>query len=166
MKEIGTLLRASGYAAKLGTKEWRAFGEQVRRERGNFCQMCKRGNIETQVHHWFYDPKREPWDYTAQEVVVLCAGCHKEIHAHLQNFRKYVFNKMTPAVLRVINGALAVALDAYDPLVFAHALAQFVSDKSLVQQYAATWERDAIKRTPEQEAFTKFKRSLKGRIDV
>jgi hypothetical protein len=100
------------------------------------------------------------------EVVLLCRPCHKELHEHLNQFRKFVFTKLTPQSFRVLNGALSVALDHYDPLIFAHALAEFVSDTESVNQYAAKWGRTAVRRTEEEQAYTRFKRHLAGRIDV
>ncbi len=139
MKSTNEILGAgSSYRDKLANPEWKRFARNMR-ERHNFaCQICRRGNVQLQVHHWFYDG-REPWQYDPSEVVVLCPVCHEEFHTQLKNFRKYVFQKLTPTALQVINGALSVALDKYSPIVFAHALAQFVSEPNLIERYAKEW---------------------------
>jgi hypothetical protein len=66
------------------------------------------------------------------------------MHEQLKKFRKYVFGKMTPRILQVVNGALAVAFEQYEPLVFAHALAEFVSTPSMIQRYADAWGVDIM----------------------
>lgn len=149
MKSIDQILSRSGYAKKLDTAEWRNFSERIRKESGNFCQCCKRANLSTQVHHIFYDSERQPWEYQRDEVVLLCAGCHKAIHEQLKQFRKFVFGKMTPQAFQVLNGALAVAFEKYDPLTFAHALAEFVSTPTMIQRYANAWNGQ-LYRPPEK----------------
>lgn len=141
MPHIDQILRKNTYSKQLQSERWRNFSATIRRDR-NFCEMCKQKG-QLQVHHLFYDPSREAWEYTAHEVVVLCVGCHKQIHEQLNLFRRFVFCKMTPRVFQVINGSLAVAFDTYDPLVFAHALAEFVSTPSMIQRYAAAWDVDS-----------------------
>lgn len=127
MKSTREILSRTEFLKKYDMPEWKAFSTTIRRERQNACQCCKRSDKPTHVHHPFYKPGAEPWQYSKEEVVLLCDNCHEELHEQLNNFRRYVFTKMTPRVLQVINGALAVALDHFDPLVFAHALAEFVS---------------------------------------
>lgn len=163
-KSLQSILRAGSYQSKLQDPEWKSFTRIIRNERSNACEICKRIGIELNVHHPFYEPDREPWQYAKDEVILLCRHCHSQMHDQLKKFRKYVFGKFTPATFRVVNGALAVALDHYDPLVFAHALAKFVSTPSMVQRYADAWERDANQKTEEQKQYERFKRSMTGDI--
>lgn len=144
MKKIGEILKSGPYAEKMKDERWIFFAQGVRGRKGNFCQICKRGNIPTQVHHPFYE-EREPWDYEDTDVMLLCFTCHKELHDELKRFRKFVFKKLTSQSLRVLNGALTVGLDIYDPLVLAHALAEFVSTPGMIQRFAAAWDRTALK---------------------
>lgn len=144
MPSLKQLLKADKYTAKLQSEQWQSFSRSVRKER-NFCEVCKRKDVTLQVHHLFYDGSREPWEYGASEVVVLCSGCHQQIHEQLNLFRRFVFGKMTPGVFQILNGALSVAFDKYDPLVFAHALAEFVSTPSMVERYAKAWNMTPYK---------------------
>jgi len=138
-KSVSQILRGSKYGEKLNTDEWRSFSSGIRRRQGNFCNSCKRADIVLNVHHIFYESDREPWEYDDDEVIVLCAQCHHQIHEQLKKFRKFVFGKMTPQAFQVLNGALAVAFEKYDGLVFAHALAEFVCAPTLIQRYAEAW---------------------------
>jgi hypothetical protein len=104
------------------------------------CESCKQGGKPLQVHHLFYDPDREPWDYQIDEVVLLCSTCHEQLHGELARFRRYVFRKLTPAAFRVVNGALAAGLDAHDPLKFAYAVASMAASPGSVERFAADWK--------------------------
>lgn len=135
---VSNILQKPKYQQLLEAPEWKDFSKYVRREKG-CCEVCKRSDVELQVHHLFYDSTRQPWEYGVSEVAVLCRGCHKSMHEHLQAFRRFVFGKMNPQTFQVLNGALAVAFDTYDPLVFAHAVAELASTPSMVERYAKSW---------------------------
>lgn len=143
---VKDILRKSGYQNELDSGEWKDFAGRIKQAR-NYCECCKRSKVQLEVHHFSYQRDRKPWEYGETEVVVLCRACHGELHEHLQNFRRFVFAKMTPQVFNVLNGALAVAFDKYDPLVFAHALAEFVSTPSMVERYAKAWGMTAAPKT-------------------
>lgn len=138
MLHISQILKKNSYSTKLQSAQWTQFSQGVRKTR-NSCEVCRRRDVSLQVHHLFYDPAREPWEYEGADIVVLCTGCHKQIHEQLNLFRRFVFGKMNPRAFQVLNGALAVAFDKYDPLVFCHALAEFVSQPTMVQRYADAW---------------------------
>lgn len=136
--------RFARYNADLDSDEWRRFASHVRSVQGNYCQLCRLGNKPNHVHHIFYDHTRKLWEYEMDEVLVLCESCHKQLHEQLNVFRKHVFHKLNPASFRVLNGALTVALDQYDPLTFVHALSEFVTSPGLIERYAKAWGEEAI----------------------
>lgn len=144
---IAKEILAGGYGAKLASSQWREFAKSVRRQRGNYCELCKRGGLITQVHHWCYDSGREPWDYDIQDVVVLCEGCHKALHEHLNNFRRYIFRQLTPRAFQVLNGALAAMLkENEDPLLVAYALADLALTAGAVKRMAGHWAAGEAKK--------------------
>jgi|GEM_PF-2626833 len=143
-KSVSQILRgASNYTEKLDTEQWRAFSQGIKRKQGNWCASCRRSDIILNVHHIFYESDREPWEYADDEVIVLCTACHRQIHEQLKKFRKFVFAKLTPQAFQILNGALAVAYEKYDGLVFSHALAEFVCTPTLLERYAKAWEMTA-----------------------
>ncbi len=143
IKSAGTILKnVSSYAARLDNDNWRDFSREMRRTKGNFCQCCRMGDKVTQVHHVAYEMGREPWEYEADEVVILCADCHHRLHAQLNAFRRHVFQHLTPTAFQVLNGALKVGLTQYDPLTFVHALAEFASTPRMVANFAAAWSKE------------------------
>lgn len=128
------------YREKLQRDEWKNFARSSKESAGHACKICKRGDLPLNVHHIFYDPEREPWDYLPHEIVVLCRPCHEEFHKQINSFRRHVMGGLTPNTLRILNGALAVGLKHNNPLELVHALAEFVSNPDLVKRYAAAWK--------------------------
>jgi len=127
------------YAQKLASEDWLRFSENVRRDRGNACECCRRTNVVTQVHHVFYEPGKEPWQSKQEDVILLCEVCHRGLHVELQEFRRVVFKGLSPQAFRVLNSALVIGIHQYDPLIFAHALSEFVKNKRLVENHAKAW---------------------------
>ena len=141
MKSIGEIFGSTSYASQIKDERWTAFAAGIRKQR-NFCECCRRSGIVLQVHHLFYEFNRNLWDYDGDEVIVLCESCHKDIHEQLKQFRKHVFRYLNGQSFKVLNGALAVGLTTYDPLTFCHALAEFVSNKRLVENHARAWAEE------------------------
>lgn len=139
MNRIGDFLQAGSYAAQLRDERWTGFARLLRYERGNCCECCKRGNVPTQAHHLFYNPSIPPWAHDKADLVILCHGCHQELHEQLKKFRRYVFRHMRPEQFQVLNGALAVGLTQHDPLEFVHAVAEMAASPSSVKRFAYAW---------------------------
>ena len=74
--EVGT------YNEQLKDPRWKAFRQFVFAVRGCKCEVC--GYTENlQVHHPKYIKGRAAWEYTCNDVVVLCDKCHKKVHGLL-----------------------------------------------------------------------------------
>lgn len=127
------------YQQKLTSGQWSSFSSSIRRKRKNACESCRRTNVITQVHHIVYEPGKQPWESDEKDVVLLCESCHKQLHDELNNFRRFTFRFMTPQAFLIFNRALMVAAIEYDPLVFAHAFAEFVGNENLVNNHAKTY---------------------------
>lgn len=140
MRTVASVLGKASYDEQISSPHWLAFSKKML-AKFDACQCCHRSDIRRQVHHLFYDWERKLWEYDEKEVVVLCELCHRELHDGLKDFRKYVFRFLTPKALKTLNGALAVGLTQYDPLIFVHALAEFVSNKQLVENHAKAWSK-------------------------
>lgn len=67
------------YEEQLQDKRWEAFRKFIFAVRGKKCEMCGGTHI-LQVHHPKYKGGRLAWEYTCNEVQVLCKECHKKIH--------------------------------------------------------------------------------------
>ena len=44
------------------------------------CQWCGTSESTLHVHHRAYFKGREPWEYEAGQLEVLCEGCHEDLH--------------------------------------------------------------------------------------
>lgn len=67
------------YEEQLQDKRWEAFRKFVFVVRGKKCEICG-GTHMLQVHHPKYKGGRLAWEYTCNEVQVLCKECHEKIH--------------------------------------------------------------------------------------
>ena len=67
------------YKEQLTDKRWLAFRDFVLTVRGCVCENCK-NTTNLNIHHLKYIPKRLAWEYTVNEVRVLCYKCHKKVH--------------------------------------------------------------------------------------
>lgn len=74
------------YYKDLKDPRWKAFREFIFAVRGCRCEKCgseleglviHHGTCEKPVYHKYYS---HPWEYTCNEVVVLCNECHQEVH--------------------------------------------------------------------------------------
>ena len=153
MKTISQIFKSiSPYHDSLKRNEWKSFARGVRSSRGNTCETCRRCNVETHVHHLFYEPDKQPWEYDHSDVMLLCAECHKQMHEHLKQFRKYVFRNLDPKSFRVLNGALAVGLSEYNPLEFCYAVAEMASSPRSVKAFLKSWIDGESKQSNEESS--------------
>lgn len=138
MKTVQSILKKFDYSQQIKSDEWKKFSKSVRDIR-HVCECCRIGTSPLQVHHLFYEQTRDLWDYKNEEVVVLCRDCHEKIHVELQVFRTHVFRYLSPANFKLLNGALSVALTQYSPIIFLHALLEFVGNERLVYNHAKAY---------------------------
>lgn len=72
----------SPYNEQLKDPRWKAFRQFIFSVRGCKCEMCGYAK-NLQVHHPKYIKGRKAWEYTCNDVVVLCDKCHKKVHGLL-----------------------------------------------------------------------------------
>jgi 5-methylcytosine-specific restriction endonuclease McrA len=69
----------SPYNEQLQDDKWKSFRRFIFTVRGCKCEMCG-ATEKLQVHHPNYIKGRKAWEYTCNEVVVLCEQCHRKAH--------------------------------------------------------------------------------------
>jgi len=123
------------------TFEWRAFTQEAKRAANYACQLCRQGgpHMTLMVHHPFYVAGKRKWEYEISDVQVLCGPCHEAMHKRLQQFRQYVFPRLTPEAFRVLNGALSVGVVGYNAMVLARAVANMVASPGAVKRFSDDW---------------------------
>ncbi|MDI9408592.1 MAG: hypothetical protein QM523_05040 [Candidatus Pacebacteria bacterium] len=71
------------------TKKWRDYRKQMLELKGEICEICGLDSATDektlQIHHIEYFKGRKPWEYSHDEVSVLCMGCHSKIHGNIPN---------------------------------------------------------------------------------
>lgn len=68
-----------GYQEQLKDPKWMAFRQFVMVVRGRRCEVCGT-EYGLQVHHLRYKENALAWEYTCNDVMVVCGKCHKKIH--------------------------------------------------------------------------------------
>lgn len=67
------------YKDQLNDERWKYFRWFVLKVRGEKCEVCGT-NKNLQVHHLKYNGDARAWEYTCNDVMVVCRDCHKKIH--------------------------------------------------------------------------------------
>lgn len=66
------------YSDKLRDPRWQRKRLEIM-ERDEFtCQQCGDATKTLHVHHKYYLPRLEPWDYCPLSLVTLCEDCHQQ----------------------------------------------------------------------------------------
>lgn len=66
------------------------------------CQKCYSSENELHVHHRRYIKGRKVWEYSTNELIVLCEQCHKETH-EVQDELKELMASLHPEAIRDVN---------------------------------------------------------------
>lgn len=67
------------YNEQLKDKRWFAFRSFIFSVRGKVCECCG-ASTRLQVHHPKYVYGKKAWEYTCNDVMVVCRDCHQKIH--------------------------------------------------------------------------------------
>lgn len=78
-KKVANKREYAPYIEQLNDKRWEAFRKFIFAVRGKKCEICGGTHI-LQVHHPKYKGGRLAWEYTCNEVQVLCKECHEKVH--------------------------------------------------------------------------------------
>lgn len=108
----------TGYYEQLKDPRW----QKKRLERLSLarweCENCGSGTETLNVHHVRYLKGRKPWEYSDDELQVLCQSCHKEHHA-AEDAVKQVFASnsiFSPSLMGLCAGYLDAGCDLGEDL--------------------------------------------------
>ena len=65
------------YQEYLKCEWWIALRKYMLKRTGYRCSLCKKRNVQLQVHHWTY---LRLWCERDEDLAVLCDDCHGKIH--------------------------------------------------------------------------------------
>jgi hypothetical protein len=74
-KYIGEILKQT-YPEKLRDVRWQKRRLEIMNRDQWKCQYCKKSAF-LNVHHLFYLPGIEPWEYDDKSLITLCEKCHQ-----------------------------------------------------------------------------------------
>jgi hypothetical protein len=95
------------YSEKLRHPSWQRKRLEIMGEHGFRCSRCGGDQRELHVHHKFYLPNAEPWEYPANAYSVLCDMCHKAEGATIREYEAlYRRFRMEGGSLRQLIGYL------------------------------------------------------------
>jgi len=63
------------YQEKLKDPRWLVKRDKLLQNRDEKCQLCGTSDKLT-IHHGYYRPKGDPWDYEDESLWILCWTCH------------------------------------------------------------------------------------------
>ena len=66
------------YSEKLRDPRWQRKRLEIMQRDGFTCVSCRDATSTLNVHHCYYLPKTNPWEYNDNAMVTLCENCHQE----------------------------------------------------------------------------------------
>lgn len=70
------------YRDKLLDPRWQRKRLEIFQRDDFTCRHCGDNSKTLHVHHHYYAPNAEPWEYHESALVTLCCDCHEEQEAH------------------------------------------------------------------------------------
>ncbi len=70
----------SDYSEKFKDPRWQKKRLEMFQDAGWKCERCDSKTETLNLHHKFYKPNTDPWNYENHWFMVLCDECHKELH--------------------------------------------------------------------------------------
>lgn len=67
------------YSEKLRDPRWQKMRLEIMCRDNFACCRCSRDDKTLNVHHYYYKPKFNPWDYPDGALVTVCEDCHREM---------------------------------------------------------------------------------------
>lgn len=68
------------YAEKLKDPRWQKRRLTILDRDEWHCQMCFDSETMLVVHHRYYTPGAQPWEYPDEALITLCDNCHRSEH--------------------------------------------------------------------------------------
>lgn len=73
------------YAEKLRDPRWQKKRLEILERDEWRCRRCGDPTKTLHVHHGYYEPGYEPWDYDSRTMWTLCEECHENTQAELRD---------------------------------------------------------------------------------
>lgn len=121
------------YREKLKNPKWQRKRLEIFQRDKFRCQHCRSKEATLHVHHIYYTPNTDPWDYPDEALVTLCEFCHeaetktrnKEEKELLEALR---FKHFSPLDLNQLTDAISMAKLECTPNEFVEFMDWFLLD--------------------------------------
>jgi hypothetical protein len=70
--------RRGEYIKKFKDPRWQKMRLEVLNRDEFTCQLCSDSKSTLNVHHRYYRPNADPWEYPMESLLTLCESCHTE----------------------------------------------------------------------------------------
>ena len=108
-------MKKLSYSEQLKHPSWQKRRLEVLSEADFTCQGCYDKETTLHVHHKQYFSGRMAWEYSNDELIVLCEDCHDDAHKSIDEIRR-IFSLLPadgPNGLSQIHGVISGYLDGY-----------------------------------------------------
>jgi hypothetical protein len=72
------------YWEKLQDPRWQKKRLETMEAKEFCCELCGDSESTLNVHHKEYFKDHEPWEYTTDQLTVLCEKCHQNLHSKIE----------------------------------------------------------------------------------
>jgi hypothetical protein len=99
----------SKFFAQYNHPQWQKKRLERLEASGFECECCGDSESQLHVHHKGYIKGRKPWEYSDDQLEVLCGDCHAKTHAEIDAFR-LLLSRTSGANLNQVAGYCAALL--------------------------------------------------------
>ena len=99
----------SEYSKKFKDPRWQKRRLDILELNGFECVNCGDDKSTLHVHHKFYRKGADPWDYSDNNLIVLCETCHSELHDAMLEVDRAIGSVLNKeSLLRIVGYAMAI----------------------------------------------------------
>jgi len=99
------------YSEKFKDPRWQKMRLKILKRDKFTCQNCLDTKKTLHVHHRYYLPKTEPWDYPKDSLITLCEDCHLQEKEERQRYESELLLTLRKQFLYDGLGNVACALE-------------------------------------------------------
>jgi hypothetical protein len=82
----------ANYSDKLKDPRWQKKRLEILNRDEFTCQYCSSNENTLHVHHKYYIPEANPWEYNNNALITLCEYCHEQEHTEASVRERYFIN--------------------------------------------------------------------------
>jgi len=128
----------SAYSQKLRNPLWEQKRIEILTRDLYTCVHCRRSDETLHVHHLYYLPDHEPWQYENNALITLCEVCHIKEHMHKVGYKESLPELLEAGfsyeLLNQIHFAMLYAANLKEPTSIASHLYRLFTDHEFISE--------------------------------